>query len=148
MELLDRKILNLVQRDFPLAPNPFAVTGKALGVTEAEVIKRLKRMKSKKLIRRIGSTLNTGRLGMASTLIALHVPKQKINKTALIINACGNVTHNYLRRHYYNIWFTLTARTKQELVKIIKSIKKRAGINEIMDLPARTMFKREVIFKF
>ena len=148
IEQSDKKILNLLQRDFPLTPRPFAVIGEKLGISEAEVIARLKRMKSKNLIRRIGSTLDTGRVGMGSTLVALHAPKQKINKAARIINAYGNVTHNYLRNHYYNIWFTLTAKTRRELMRIIKNIKKRAAIEEMMELPARKLFKREVVFKF
>lgn len=148
MDQLDKKILNLVQHDFPLATHPFRSLSKTAGIPEHKFISRLKKMRTGRLIRRLGATLNTQRLGFSSTLVALHVPKHKLNKTARLINAYGNVTHNYLRDHYYNVWFTFTGKTRAEVLKVINRIKKQTCLNDFLELPAQRVFKRKVVFKF
>ncbi|MFA5293709.1 MAG: radical SAM protein [Phycisphaerae bacterium] len=44
---------------------------------------------------------------ISSTLIAAHIEDDKIAAATDAVNALPGVSHNYLRRHHYNLWFTL-----------------------------------------
>jgi hypothetical protein len=83
---------------------------------------------------------NLQKMGYLSTLIAARVPRQKIKRVADFLNAFGLVTHNYLRRHYFNLWFILYYKRKKEKERMLQHIKK-LGSQEILDLPALKKIK-------
>lgn len=151
LDEVDKKLLQLAQDEFPLTRRPWAKLGDKLKITEEEVLSRLKRLRDEGVIRKIGPAIDLKKIGFsASTLIAMRVPEDRIERVAKIINECESVSHNYLREHEYNIWFTVTAPSEEELKKIVKEIKRRAGIPdaEILDLPASRRFKIDVRFQF
>ena len=110
MDNTDKKLLDIVQDGFPLTSEPYREIASLLGVSEQDVIPRLKRLKDEGIIRRIGAIFDSKKLGYCSTLCAMKVPDQRIDEVALIINEYNGVTHNYLRNHEYNVWFTITTR--------------------------------------
>jgi hypothetical protein len=63
-----------------------------------------------------------------------------------VVNRYPGVTHNYLRRHRYNVWFTLIAESSLRLSQILQEISRQTGIREILSLPAREIFKIKVDF--
>jgi len=147
MDDTDKKILNRVQSDFPVESRPFAVLGDELDLSEKEVLERLKKLKEKGYIRHLGPIFDPRAIGYVSTLCTLKAPSDKIDEIAEVINSFPEVTHNYLRDHQYNIWFTLIARSGDRIQKIIDKIKEKVGIEEILNLPAEHFFKLKVKFK-
>lgn len=143
---IDRAILNQIQSAFPIVPRPYAATAEKLGLSEAEVLTRVQRLVDLGIIRRIGANFNSRLLGYTSTLCAAAVPPAQIETFNAVVNQYAGVTHNYLRRHRLNIWFTLIAPSAARLEEIIQEIKIKSGIREIYSFPARRIFKIQVDF--
>ena len=137
----DRRLLNRVQSDFPVTPQPFETIGQELGMGEAEVLERLTRLKEAGLIRRIGGNFSPEKLGFVSTLCAAKVPADEVDRFAAVVNRYTGVTHNYLRENDYNVWFTFIAPSMDEIEANLAAIRNVTGVNDIMNLPATRVFK-------
>jgi DNA-binding Lrp family transcriptional regulator len=146
LDELDKTILNQIQSFFPITPRPYAAVGELLGLTEAEVVSRVQRMMQDGIIRRIGANFNSRRLGYTSTLCAAHIPPDQIEHFIEVVNHFPGVTHNYLRRHHLNIWFTLIAESTEKIQEILGQIAQESGIPEIHSFPAKKIFKIQVDF--
>ena len=147
MDIQDRQLLNEIQTDFPVEPHPYRVLGDRIGMDEAEVLSRITNLREDGIIRRMGASINSRRIGFVSTLLAARVPREKFDSFVEIVNSCPGVTHNYERRHEYNVWFTLIARSEGEKKDIIRDLTVRTGIR-ILEFPAERIFKIRVDFRF
>lgn len=145
MDTQDRKILDIIQSSFPLDARPYAVVGEQLGLTEAEVLARVRALKAKGVIRRIGANFSSGSLGWQSTLCAARVPEEQIDSFVAVVNAHSGVTHNYLREHSFNVWFALIAPSMDAVREILAEITDKTGIS-VLNLPAEVLFKIKVDF--
>ncbi len=143
---LDRAILNEIQSHFPILSRPFAEVGRKVGVPEAEVLSRVRAMVGSGVIRRLGANFTSRKLGYTSTLCAAKVPLGALEHFVETVNRYPGVTHNYLREHRYNVWFTLIAESEDRLNEILEEIRRATGIKEILSLPAREIFKIRVDF--
>ncbi len=145
MDLTDRRILDIIQSDFPLVSRPYSHIGSDLGLTQAEVLARIRAMQQKGIIRRIGANFHSRKLGWKSTLCAASVPEDRLNDFISTVNTYSGVTHNYLRRHTYNIWFTYIGPSWEDIERDIADISHRTGI-KVLNFPAQRMFKIKVDF--
>ncbi len=143
---VDRAILNEIQSNFPLVPRPYAAMGERVGATEAEVLARVQHMHDAGIIRRIGANFTSRKLGYTSTLCAARVPPESLAHFAEVVNRYPGVTHNYLRKHRFNVWFTLIADSPERLAQILAEIREASGVDEILSLPAKEVFKIKVDF--
>ena len=147
MDAIDKKILNILQNDFPLQEQPFLIIAERCGISEVETLARVQKMKENGIIRRIGAIFDGPQLGHVSTLCAARVPKDKIDTFVQTVNTNKNITHNYLRDDEYNIWFTVNAATAKELKSILDSVKEKTGVTDILDMRAVKKFKINASFK-
>ena len=147
MDDIDRAIINEIQSDFPIEARPFQELGNRLKLSEDEILGRVKRLKEDGVIRRIGGNFNSKKLNFTSTLCAAKVPEAKIDEFVKAVNRYPGVTHNYLRNHEYNIWFTFIAENMAIINDAIKEITILTGVTEIRNLPAVKMFKIKVDFE-
>ncbi len=143
---LDRAILNEIQSQFPLVSRPYAEVARRVGASEAEVLGRVQAMFDSGVIRRIGANFTSRKLGYTSTLVAARVPPEQLGKFVQAVNHYPGVTHNYLRRHHYNVWFTLISDSEARLQQILAEISRETGVEEILSLRARKIFKIKVDF--
>jgi len=146
MDTVDKKILNILQKEFPLVEQPFLLIAERCGISEEETIARIQKMKDKGIIRRIGAVFDGTKLGRASTLCAARVPEDKMDLFVRTVNANKGVTHNYRRDHEYNIWFTATAASAEELKAFLDDLKKKTGVTDILDMRAVRTFKINASF--
>lgn len=146
LDSLDKAILNEIQSNFPIVSRPYAEVGRRVGVSEAEVMARVRAMEESGIIRRIGANFTSRKLGYTSTLCAAQVPPEKLEHFVDVVNRYPGVTHNYLRRHRYNVWFTLIADSEERLNQILSEISQASGVPEILSLPAQEIFKIKVDF--
>ncbi len=146
MDKIDKQLLDIIQSKFPIDKKPFYLLAQELDSTEEEITSRIGKLKKDGIIRRLGAVFNSKSLGYVSTLLAIKVPGQRIEEVANLINSYDGVTHNYLRNHDYNIWFTLTASSEKKLKSIIEEIKTKTGISDLLFLPATKLFKIGVKF--
>lgn len=139
-------LLNIIQDDFPLESRPFLALANKLNMTEEDVIEVIKEFKKEGYIRRLGGVFDSKGLGYKSTLCAAQVPKDRVKEVASIINSYSGVTHNYLRNHSYNMWFTLTAPSTEQLELIFDEIKSKTNVDDIIPLTSTNTFKIRVNF--
>jgi DNA-binding Lrp family transcriptional regulator len=143
----DRKLLNIIQTDFPLSPRPFQELALKLNISEEEVLRRIRALKESGIIRRIGGSFDSRKLGFFSTLCAAKVPPERLERFNEVINSHPGVTHNYQRNHDYNVWFTFIGESEEKVEETLRGMAERAGIEEIVSLPARRTFKIKVKFE-
>jgi siroheme decarboxylase len=144
---INKKILNTIQTDFPIHPRPYKIIGERLGLSEDEIISRIKHMKENMLIRRIGGNFSPDKLGYVSTLCTAQVSEDKIDKFIKTVNAYPGVTHNYKREHLFNVWFTFIAPSVETIKNNLKKITEATGVHPILNLPATKLFKISANFK-
>ena len=147
MDDIDRAILNEIQSDFPIVPLPYHELGKMLNLSESEVFERVRKLKEEGIIRRIGGNFDSRKLEFTSTLCAAKVPEEKLDRFVEVVNGYSGVTHNYLRNHEYNVWFTFIARHMHQIDHALEEISRATGVTEIRNLPAVKMFKIKVDFE-
>jgi len=143
----NKEILNTIQVDFPIHERPYKIIGEKLGLSEDELIDRIRQMKKDMLIRRIGGNFSPDRLGYHSTLCAAKVPEDKVELFTRTVNGYSGVTHNYKRDHQFNIWFTFIALSTEIIKKNLAEISKTTGVATILNLPATNVFKISANFK-
>lgn len=145
LDNLDKRLLDIIQTGFPLAPRPYANLGELLGISETEAFARVEALRASGVIRRIGANFQSARLGWVSTLCAAKVPAAKLASFIARVNAEAGVTHNYERDHPYNIWFTLISPSREAERAALDAIQAETGI-EIINLPASRLYKIKVNF--
>ena len=146
LDATDRRILSFTQSSFPLEPRPYRIIGEAAGISEQEALDRVRSLKKRKIIRRIGANFQSSKLGFRSTLCAAKVPAENMDSFVAEVNSHPGVTHNYLRAHEYNIWFTCIGPSWEAVCDLLDSITRNTGI-PILNLPATRIYKIKVDFQ-
>lgn len=146
MDAMDRALLNSIQNLFPIAVKPYQDLAETVGTTEEEAFKRIQQLRKEGIIRRLGGVFDSRRLGYYSTLCTAKVPAEKIPLLTELLEKIPGVTHNYIRNHEYNSWFTLIARSESVAERIIQTIRDKLGIKDVFNLPATQLFKINVNF--
>ena len=149
MDELDWRILQALQNDFPLSAKPYEIIACKLQIPCEQLWNRVQRLMTKGVIRRIGASLDSRKLGFCSTLAAVSVEPNLVDKAAEIIGRFPEVTHSYLRKDDFNIWFTIIATDEERLVEILKEIRTALSIDtsDILNLPVKRLFKLDARFK-
>ena len=149
MDELDRKIIDELQRDFPIAEEPYEIIAKRTGISVDEFMDRVEALTGDGVIRRIGVSLDSRRFGCSSTLAAIRVPQSDIDKACEVIDSLPEVTHSYLRGDEFNIWFTIIAPSEERLKQTIEHIRTTLNLAEsdVLDLPVMKLFKLDARFK-
>lgn len=124
---VDRRIINGLQEGFPLCDRPYAVAAQHLGLTEAELITRLKRLLEVGVLTRFGPLYNADRMGGANVLAAMAVPEADYGNVAALVNAQPEIAHNYRREHRLNMWFVGAAKTPEKVEATFRHIEDITG---------------------
>jgi siroheme decarboxylase len=139
----DRYLVNALQGGFPVCERPFAAVGEALGLPEAEVIARLRRLREAGVLSRFGPMFDAERMGGAVTLCAVAVPEERFEEVAGLVNAFPEVAHNYRREHALNMWFVLATETPDGIAAALARIEAATGL-PVLDLPKLEEFFLEL----
>ncbi|MGD0386909.1 MAG: Lrp/AsnC family transcriptional regulator [Solirubrobacteraceae bacterium] len=140
---LDRRLLNLMQGSFPLEPRPYAAVAAAAECSEQEVLTRVGRLLEQRIIRQVTPIYDTRALGYASMLVAAKVDPEHPWAAAKIVNSHPGVSHNYLRNHEFNMWFTIAVERDSRLgldgtLDVLAAL---TGAESIRQLPTLKLFK-------
>ena len=139
----DKRLLNALQSRFPLAPRPFEAVAQDAGLSESAAMERARQLLDDRIIREITPIFDTTALGYSSMLVAASVDAEHPQRAAAVINEHPGVSHNYLRNHDFNLWFTLATAPDSKLgvEGTLDVLKERSGAESIRKLPTLTMFK-------
>jgi DNA-binding Lrp family transcriptional regulator len=147
MDIIDRKLLNLIQSPFPMVDQPYQQLGEEVGVSEQEVIDRLAELKRINVLRQISAIFDTRRLGFKTTLVAAAYEPDQLHDAAMEINKHPGVSHNYAREgSYYNLWFTLAVPPEHDLAATAEYMARKTGSMEQRLMPTKRFFKIGVNF--
>jgi siroheme decarboxylase len=140
---LDRRLLNLMQGSFPIAPRPYQHVAAESGMEEAEVMARVQRLLDARIIRQVTPIFDTRALGYSSMLVAAKVDPAYPHRAAQVINEHPGVSHNYLRNHDFNLWFTIATEpdSKLGLEGTLEVLAAEAGAESMRQLPTLKLFK-------
>jgi DNA-binding Lrp family transcriptional regulator len=145
LSFLQQQIINHYQRGFPLTSEPFKELAQQLKSTEEQVLTAFDDLNNKGILSRVGPVFDHKKAG-ASTLAALAVPIEQLDKIAGIVNQFEQVNHNYAREHEYNLWFVVTAKDWLVLNDTIAKIEALTGLS-ILVLPMEASYHIDLSFK-
>jgi siroheme decarboxylase len=139
----DRRLLNLMQGSFPIAPRPYARVAELAGRREQEVMARVGTLLDKRIVRQVTPIFDTRALGFCSMLVAARVDPAHPHRAAQVINAHPGVSHNYLRNHEFNLWFTIATEpdSRLGLEGTLEVLARESGATSVRELPTLKLFK-------
>jgi len=141
LDQTDKKLLTVIQADFPLSVRPYEAFGKRLGLSEAETIERVRRLKAGRILRQVGAIFDTRRLGYQSSLVAARYSKERLDEAAGIVSAHPGVSHNYGRNHAFNLWYTIALPPGVSMERTIDRLHALSGAEATRLLPTLKLFK-------
>jgi len=147
LDAVDRKILNVIQNNFPAVQRPYREIGALVGIGEQEVIERIGRMRKEGVIRSVRALYDAKKLHYVSALVACSVDEDQLDHVAGQINAWTEITHNYQRDFQYNLWFTIIARDVERREMILDKIRGLEGVRALHLLPIEKKYKLKVHFQ-
>jgi DNA-binding Lrp family transcriptional regulator len=140
---LDKRLLNLMQGSFPTAPRPYQYVASEAGISEQRAIARVQELIDERIIRQVTPIFDTRALGYSSMLVAAKVDPENPWRAAKVINQHPGVSHNYLRNHEFNIWFTIATEPDSPLGLdgTLEVLAREAGADSVRQLPTLRLFK-------
>lgn len=126
---VDARLVNHLQEGFPLVDRPFAAVAAELGLSEDEVIERLRRLLAQGILTRFGPLFQIERAGGRFVLAAMAVPEARFDEVAAQVNAWPEVAHNYRREHRLNMWFVVAAETPEAAQQALERIEDQTGLD-------------------
>jgi len=143
LDAVDRRLLNLMQGSFPIAKRPYRQVAELGGTSESEVMGRVQWLLDKRIVRQVTPIFDTRALGYSSMLVAAKVDPERPHRAAQVINQHPGVSHNYLRTHEFNLWFTIATEpdSKLGLDGTLAVLAQEAGAESLRQLPTLRLFK-------
>lgn len=148
LDEVDRKILILLQEDFPLVSRPFQEASEKLGIPEDEIIDRVKKMMESGIVRRFSASIRHRKLGItANPLLAFKVPAERVEEVGEKLSAFDEVTHCYERltvpgKWEYNVFAMVHGYDRKEVEKTVEKIASEVGIKDYKLLYSTKEFKK------
>ena len=159
MNSFEQQILDVIQDAFPLAERPYAVLAEKIGSDETTVFDAVEKMRASGVIRRIGGVYDSKKLGFISRLCAGKVLTSSLDfsaephaQTAMenfatVVMSEPSITHNYIRSHEYNVWFTVIAENESEILKIVDKLCAATDLHDVHVMSATRKFKINTVMK-
>jgi siroheme decarboxylase len=140
---LDKRLLNLMQGSFPIESRPYLRVAELAEIEESEVMARVQHLLDERIIRQVTPIFDTRALGYSSMLVAAKVDPENPQRAAQVINAHPGVSHNYLRNHEFNLWFTIATEPDSALGLdgTLQALAAQAGAESVRQLPTLKLFK-------
>ena len=107
------------------------------------MLERVAALREQKVIRQISAIFDSRRLGYRGMLVAARTPAERQDAAAAVFSSHPGVSHNYLREHELNLWFTLTVspRSQLGLDRTVELLGELAEVDVIRPMPALRFFK-------
>ena len=146
MTATERRLLDRLQRAFPVESEPYRRLAGELGLTLEETLSLTQELCRRGVIRRLGPVYDARSLGYVSTLLALEVADDDFDQVANRINTFPEVTHNYRRDHRFNCWCAILAVSEERLREVVASVARVPGVVQALELPVRRRYKLRLTF--
>ena len=148
MDKVDSQVLKALQNEFPLSERPYETIASKLDIQCSELWKRIEKLVDEGTIRRLGASLNSHKLGFCSTLAAINVQANLVERATEVIDQFPEITHSYLRKDHFNIWFTVIASDNERIEQVLEQISSSLSLEsaQLINLPVKKLFKLDARF--
>ena len=134
MDKMDRKIINMLQGDFPIDDHPYQIVAQRLGIEEDELLQRLETLLENRTLTRFGPMYDIQKLGGSFSLCAIRVPSERFEEVTEIVNSFSEVAHNYERDHEFNMWYVLATESLAQIDTTNQAIEEKIGL-KVYNMP-------------
>lgn len=147
---LEQNLLNIIQDEFPLEFRPYQVLTDRLqqanpvefcAIGETDVFLAVERLRESGIIRRIGAVYDSRKLGFTSRLCCGKVPEMALDVFAAAVLDEPSITHNYVRNHAFNVWFTVIGKSAEDIAAVVQELQQRTALTDVHILDSKRMFK-------
>ncbi len=149
----DKEIIKITQKDIPLKERPFKVYADILGISEEDLIEKLRFYLQSGIMRRFAAILYHRKAGFkANGMTVWKVPENLVEEIGYKIASYRAVSHCYKRttneKWKYNLFAMVHAQSKEEIEELVEEISKETGIKEYKILYSTREFKKRRINYF
>ena len=128
-------------------------------VSEQVVFEAVESLRASGVIRRIGGVYDSKKLGFISRLCAGKVPVSTLDfssepheqtameKFAAAVNEVPAITHNYIRSHEYNVWFTVIAENETAIQTVVDRVCAATDLHDVHVMSATRKFKINTVMR-
>ena len=149
MTELEQNLLAIIQDAFPLEERPYRALAEQLGSDEQSVFAAVENLRNAGIIRRIGGVYDSKKLGYTSRLCTGKVPTVEngakddsaLVNFAEVVDKIPAITHNYVRSHEYNVWFTVIGESEDVICKIVDEVCSKTSLYDVHILSATKKYK-------
>jgi len=143
----DRDLVKEIQDGIPMVEEPWKKVGERVGMSEDEVIRRLRRLLDEGAIRRIGASIEHYSVGYEFNAMGVWKMSEDAEKIGKKMASFDFVTHCYDRPTYPGKWeytlFTMVhGRSKEECVEKIEKLADATGVEEYDMIYSTREFKK------
>jgi DNA-binding Lrp family transcriptional regulator len=133
LDSLDEKIIAALQDEFPLMSRPYYELAAKIGISEEELLSRLKEYRRSGVMRRMGAVLRHREIGYAANaLCAWVVSCDRLDEVAAQMAGNPAVTHCYARLPAadwpYNFYIMLHGKSRPECETAARRLSAAAGL--------------------
>lgn len=144
---LDKKIIRLLQGEFPLVAEPYKALAEEIGITEGELLARIAVMREEKKIRKMGAVLRHREVGFTSnSLCVWDVPDARVDEVAQRMAKHPRVSHCYDRNRetdwHYNLYTMIHGYSREECEEIAAELAAVTGIKDRRMLYTKKEWKK------
>ena len=142
---LQRALIEAIQGGLPLVARPYAAIGRQVGVSEREVIRRVRELLEQGVIKRLGVVVRHHELGYdANAMVVWDIPDQRVGELGQLLGGFAFVTLCYRRPrrlpHWpYNLFTMIHGRDRDEVIARVDELVAACGLNEV---PHQVLFSR------
>ena len=143
----DHEILRVIQDGVPVTREPFKEAADKLGMTQEELVERVKAMNENGLIRRFSANINQRKLGItANAVVVWNIPEEKMEAAVPVFLERGEISHIYERRVYpgrweYNLYTVVHDYDRESVERFAKKIADEIGVDDYQVLFSKRRFK-------
>ena len=135
MDEKDLDLLKIAQDGVELTSRPYQVLGDLAGISEDEVIVRLRALQEAGIIRRFAATIGHRALGIvANAMIAWRVAPEEVESAGMLFASVDEVTHCYERATAddwpYNLYTMVHSKSRDDCLMIAVRLSQRSGISD------------------
>ncbi len=147
MDDQDIRLLRAVQDGIRLNSRPYQALGEELGISEDEVVQRLKALINQGVIRRFAAAIGHRALGiLANAMIIWSVSQKDVERIGRILASFDEVTHCYERKKHadwpYNLYTMVHSRSREDCIKIASQLSEATGIVDYKILFSEQEYKK------
>lgn len=136
IDAVDLRLIAAVQSGLPIAPRPYAAIAERLALEEAEVIDRLRMLKTLGLIKRWGVIVQHRQLGYrANAMIVIDVPDGGVDAVGGLVSQQACVNLCYLRPRQgeswpYNLYCMIHGKSRDTVLRQWSDLREVCGLQE------------------